>query len=259
MSRWTFAVPATLAALLALAVAAQTVRLNRVDRELEQMRAKVERLDGRQKETVTASQAAVEQVRGEIARVELKASEAKAATPAAAKPGSLPMLVTEEDIQKIVDDRVDQKLQAQGGPGPGRGQGGDRKMPLHDLAKELALDPATQSKVAGIANTAKKEIFEVIKTLRPDGSCFADDIITAVTGGNAEDAKKVFSRIFTEKIPGTETTYVAAVSRIQEDARQKLRVAMGPAYERYQHMNVTADHIETGFDPLAEYFAQRRK
>src|SRR5262245_18632696 len=114
MSRWTFAVPAALAGLLALALVAQTVRLNRVDRDLDQMRGKVRGLARGAKESATASQAGVEQGRGERARAELKAAEAKAAPPAPAKPGSLPSFVTEEDIQKIVDDRVEQKLQAQG-------------------------------------------------------------------------------------------------------------------------------------------------
>jgi hypothetical protein len=259
MSRWTVAVPAALAGLLALAVVAQTVRLNRLDRDLEHTRAKVERLEARHKESAAASQAAVEQVRGEIARVEQKAAEEKAAPPAPAKPGGSPPVLSEEDLQKFVDDRVEQKLRAPGGPARGSGQGGERKMPLHDLAKELGLDPATQAKVAGIANTAKKEIFEVIKTPRPDGTCLADDLIAAVTGGNAEDAQKVFSRIFTEKIPGTDTTYVTAVARIQEDARARLRAALGDAtYERYQHMHVNPDHIETGYDPLAEYFVRRQ-
>jgi hypothetical protein len=56
--------------------------------------------------------------------------------------------------------------------------------------------------VASIANTCKKEIFDILKTPRPDGSNAADDVIKAFTGGNPEEAQKIFLKLFTEKIPG---------------------------------------------------------
>lgn len=243
------------AGVAALAIQADSARKTR--QELEEVRARLERVEARQKEPAARPQA-VEELRAEIARVEAKAARAPAA-PAGARPGALPTFVTEEDIQKIVDDRVEAKLQANGAqPGAGGGGGGDRKMPLHDLAKELALDAQTQAKVAEVANSCKKDIFEVAKTPRPDGTNIADDLIEAMLSGEPARAQQVFVKLFTDKIPGTETTYLAAIGGLQDRARQGLKGLLGESlYTRYEHMNVNPDHIETGFDPFAEYIKEK--
>jgi len=238
------------------ALVAQSASARRTRQELEEVRARLERIESRQK-APTEEPPAVEELRAEIRRVEAKAREAAAPAAGAARPGALPTFVTEEDLQKIVDERVESKLKAGGGSGGGGG-GGERKMPLHDLAKELGLDAQTQGRVAEVANACKRDIFEVARTPRPDGSNIADDLIQAMLSGDGTRAQQVFVKLFTDKIPGTETTYLAAISGIQDRGREGLRGVLGEAlYVRYQHMNVTPDHIETGFDPFAEYVKEK--
>jgi len=254
------AVFAILSVVLSLAVVGQAMYVRDTRRELEEMREKVDRLEARQKES-SRSLATLDAVREQIAKVERKAAEPRPAAEAlpAPRPGALPTTVTEEDIQKIVDEKVEEKLQARAGAkkGPGQG-GGDRKMPLHDMAKELTLDPKVQARVAEIANTAKKEIFEIIKAPRPDGTNVADELIDVMLKGDQAAMQQLFQRLFTEKIPGTQTTYLAGVGAVQDRAREFLSAAMGPdAYGRFEHMNVHPENIETGFDPMAEYFKQR--
>ncbi|MBV8881725.1 MAG: hypothetical protein JO332_17340, partial [Planctomycetaceae bacterium] len=176
-----------------------------------------------------------------------------AAAPApAAAPATL-----EEDIQKIVDAKVEEKLQQKKNSTPG---GEDRKMPLFDLAKELSLDDAAQAKVAVIANTVKKEIFDIIKTPRVDGTNLADELLTAFTSGETAAVQKVFGKLFTDKIPGTDTPYVTAVARVQEKANQGLKQTMGAdAFGKYQGMNLKPENIETGFDPWLDYLQQKGK
>lgn len=245
-------------ALAAAGLAASALSSSRSLRgELEELRRQVERLEARAKSEPPAPTAAVEQLRRDLARVEAKAAEAAAAAtsarPEAAKPGALPLQVTEEDLKTIVDERVNEKLQAKGGQG-----GGDRKLPLHDLGKELALDPQTQARVETIANGTKKEIFDLIRTPRPDGSDFAADILQAFLGGEPQKAQAVFARLFTEKIPGTEQTYAAGVAGIQDRARTQLQGTMGEtAYTQYRRMGVNPENIETGFDPWAEYVKEK--
>jgi hypothetical protein len=66
--------------------------------------------------------------------------------------------------------------------------------------------------------------------------------------------------MFSDKIPGTETTYITAVARVQEKAHQGLSVAMGTlAYDKFKTMNIKPENIETGFDPWSEYLQQRGK
>jgi hypothetical protein len=232
--------------------AVQADSARRTRQELAEVRARLERLEARPKETAAAPAAAVEELRAEIARVEARASAPGAragAAPAAA--------VTEEDVLKVVDERVEAKLQEKAAK-PGGGGGGDRKMPLHDLAKELAIDPRTQAKVAEIADACKRDIFAVARTPRADGTNIADDLIGAMLSGEGARIQQVFVKLMTDKIPGTETTYLAAISGLQDQARQGLKGVLGEAlYTRYQHMNVTPDHIETGYDPFGEYVKEK--
>ncbi|MBI3857183.1 MAG: hypothetical protein HY293_15970 [Planctomycetes bacterium] len=261
MSRYLPSVLIALCAALGVALAVQRSSLSTTRQEVEQLQARLERVEARQKES--AARKAVEELQEQVARAERKAAAASVAADAAAaaaarpapKDAAAPVAFTEEDIQKIVDAKIEEKIQKKGG-----GKQEDRKMPLFELAKELTLDPVAQTKVASIANTAKKEIFDILKTPRPDGSSAAEDVIKAFTGGDQAEAQKVFLKLFTEKIPGTDTPYVTAVARVQEKANQGLSLAMGPqVFEKYRGMNLKPENIETGFDPWQEYLQQRGK
>jgi hypothetical protein len=251
-----------LCAALGIALAVQHRTLNETQREFDEVRARVERLETRQKDS--AARRAVEELQEQMARTEWKAAaatvaaESAAAKALAARAVPPPVAFTEEDIQKIVDAKLEEKLRARG---DARKQGdGDRKLPLFELAKELTLDPATQTRVATISNTAKKEILDILKTPRPDGTNAADDVITAFSNGNQAEAQKVFMKLFTEKIPGTDTPYIAAVARVQEKANEGLAQAMGPeGFSKFQQMNIKPENIETGFDPWQDYLQQKGK
>jgi len=259
------ALPAVLIALCVsgtVALSFQRGALNDARRIQEELSNRIERLESRQEEK--AAKKAVEELQEQVARAEKKAIAASAAVEAAGRapgsaapaPSSLPPTL-EEDIQKIVDARLEEKLQSKS---TGKGGGEDRKMPLFDLAKELSLDDAMQGRVASVANTVKKEIFDILKTPRADGTNMADDLLAAFTSGETSAVQKLFGRLFTEKIPGTDTLYVTAVSRVQDQANQGLKQAMGPeAFGRYQGMNLKPENIETGFDPWMDYLHQKGK
>ena len=255
MNRGTIAAVLIVSSATIAVFAMQSQSARQTLQELEDVRSRLERIEARQKEGA-AKPEAVAELRAEIARVEAKAARPAEAAPGA-RAGALPTFVTEEDLRKIVDERLESKLQAKG-PAAGGGGGGDRKMALHDLAKELALDAPTQAKVAEVANLAKKDIFEVARTPRADGTSIADDLVQAMLSGDGTQVQQVFVKLFTDKIPGTETTYLAAIGGIQDRARQGLKGILGEAlYTRYQHMSVTPDHIETGYDPFGEYVKEK--
>lgn len=261
MNRMLPAVLIALCALLGVALAFQRSTLNDARREQEELAARLDRVEAKQKEAVARKQ--VEELQEQVKSAEKKAAAASAAAEAAAKrpaPSAPPPAAPanlEEDIEKIVEAKLEEKIQKKGGKG---GLGEDRKMPIFDLAKELSLDDAQQTRVSSIANTAKKEIFDILKTPRPDGTNAADDLLTAFTSGDTAAVQKVFGKLITEKIPGTDTPYIAAVGRVQEKANQGLSVAMGAqAYSKYQGMNLKPENIETGFDPWADYLQQRGK
>lgn len=235
-------------------VVAQTIATRKMRHELDEIRDRIGRADSQ-----GPTRAALDQVQEQVARVEKQVAALPPPAPPtpptpAGKPGALPTLITEEDIRQIVDERLAQAQAEKKDAQPG----GERKMPLHDIAKELALDPQTQNKMAEVANLSKKEIMDLLKTPRPDGSNVADEIVDAFLAGAPPKAQQVFLKIFTEKIPGTEVTYLAGVQKLQEKAQDGLRRILTPElYERFQHMNVKPNDIETGYDPFGEYAAQR--
>jgi len=262
MNRYAPVVLIAVCAALGVALAVQKSTLDDARREVEEMKTRVDGIEAKQKDT--AARQVVDELRDEVARVEKKAAAASTAAeaaakrpaPAAAAPAVAPATL-EEDIQKIVDAKVEEKLQQKGA---GKAGGDDRKMPLFDLAKELSLDDATQGRVSAIANTVKKEIFDILKTPRPDGTSMADELVTAFMNGDTAGVQKLFSRLLTDKIPGTDTSYLSAVARVQEKANQGLKGAMGAdAFGRYQNMNLKPENIETGFDPWLDYLQQKGK
>lgn len=241
-------------AALAVAVVGQAIQVRGLKREVEMVRESFGRLETRQKEAPT--KADVAEVQGQIARVEKKA-DARPPAPPPARIEAPPPTVTEEDIQKIVDERLDTKLAAR--DEKKKEEQGDRKVPLHDLAKELALDAATQAKVAEVANVTKKQILDLLKTPRPGAKSLADELVEAFTSGDTQRVQQTFLKAFSEKIPGSDVTYITGVGRIQEVAHQNLQRLMGPeTYQRFSHMNLKPENIETGFDPWSEFVQERQ-
>jgi hypothetical protein len=239
----------------ALAWAGSANRALRADlRAVEDRLARLEAKPRTAPETPPAAPE-IEALRAEIARVEAKA----VAAPARATSAGPAPAVTAEDVRQIVDERIEAKAStsdAKKAAAPGGGD--DRKIPLHDLAKELALDPQTQARVAEAANRAKREIFDVLKVPRADGTEMAADLMQAFLSGDAQKTTQVFQRLFTEKVPGSDQTYLAAVALIQDRARQTLRGTMGDAvYGRWEHMGVRPENIETGWDPWADYVKEK--
>jgi hypothetical protein len=240
-------------------IAAQGLVLRDVRRELAGVREALGRLEARDdsEASARARMAAALAAAGASAAApppRLGAPAAAGATAVSAAAATVPA-VTAEQVADLVDRKVEARLKEASKKAP---PSGDRKLPLHDLAKELGLDPATESRAAEVANAAKRDIFELAKTPRPDGTSLADELVEAMLKGDEKAAKQVFAKLFTEKVPGTGDTYIAAVARIQERAGRGLESVLGSdAYTRFRHMNVKPENIETGYDPWADHVRRR--
>jgi hypothetical protein len=246
-----------LAAGLCAGVVVQSLSLRRSQRELDRLRARVDQLEARASDGEAAADALVAEMRARTRIAERQPGPLAAAVTAPAHPGAAPA-IDEAALERLVDRRIEKKLEAS--PKAGAPGGGERKVPLHDLAKELAIDPRAQERVEEIANAAKKEIFDVARTPRADGTSLADDLVAAVLKGDEKGARQVFGKLFTDKVPGTDSTYVAVVTGIQDKANRGLEQTLGPdGYARYRHMSLRPENIETGYDPFGEYVKQHFK
>lgn len=261
MPKWGAVVLGVTCAALAVAAVVQSGTIRRLRHDVKDLDRKVRLMESRRPEPAEGapSPAAVEELRAEIARVDKKVRAIPGGA-APRQPGDpLPTYVTEEDIREIVDARLEERKGDPGKPdGQEGGGGGDRKLPLHDIAVQLALDDATRLQVEEIANGAKREIFDMLKLPRADGTNMADEILDAFSSGDPEKGRAAFARIFSEKVPGTDATYAAAAGEIQDRARDQLRGVMGETiYRRFAGMNVKPDNIQTGWDPWGAYFLER--
>ena len=257
MPRWIAVGIGMFCALLALFSIVQSHRIDGLEGEVEQLHRTVRQLE-RQKNVVEApdvpTRSDLDDLREEVAQVKEIIDEGTVPLRPRTPGEPLPTLINEEDIEQIVDARVEKKLKEQGR----QGGGGERKMPIDELAKELELDPATQERVSEVANSAKSEIFEMIKIPRPDGGSFADDFRDAIQSGEPGRMQQVFMKLFSENIPGTEVRYVEGIGEIRTRAHESLRGAMGEViYQKYSGMKIHPDHIQTSYDPIAEYLQQK--
>lgn len=248
---------ALVALAVALAACALAVRESLARRRSERALAAVEERLARLESAEDAAASAASSIASLVRPSPPPGQARPASVPAFVNPAAVAPptpAVSEVDLQQLVDRRIEEKLRDR----PKEQKGGDRKLPLHDLAKELALDPATQSRVAEVANDIKRQILELARTPRPDGTSLADELMDAMLKGDEKAAKATFAKIFTEKVPGRDQTYLAGVVGLQDKANQGLERLMGPdAFTRFRHMNVKPENIETGYDPWAEYLKQR--
>jgi hypothetical protein len=244
---------------LLVGLVAQVVATRQVRRELAEVRESLGRLEAQAAETNAALdvlKALAHSQRtagGDLGLRPYPAPRLQAPTSGEAATHTATSPPASEELQRLIDRKVDEKLRANQ-----KNATGDRKLPLGELVKELGLDPGTEERVAEIANAAKKQILEVTRTPRADGTSLADDLIDAFMKGDEKGTRALFARAFTEKVPGSDLTYAAMVGRIQDRARQGLETHLSPdAYRRFRGMDVKPENVETGFDPWAEY-AQKR-
>ena len=251
-------------ALLALGVIAQGVRISKLQNDLVQAHDRIDKIKNRQKKVVPATSPSVEEIREEIreeiARVERKV-DARPVARNADSTGALDNTVTEDYIAQIVEEQLREQTGEKAKPneeGEEQGAFGERKLPLSNIAKDLDLDTGTEAVVAEIANVVKREIFDILKTPRADGSNLADDLVDGFLSGDEKKIRESFGKVFTEVLPGSNTTYLAAMGAAQERAHQSLENSLGEdRYMRFKHMNVDPNNIQTGYDPFEEYIQQR--
>lgn len=245
---------------LSLVALAGIVGLAVLSRKIDRLQQQVERLEHRSKESATKTR--VQELEQQVVEVQERADRAlprteKPEQAAAREEAGQALAVTDEQLQQIVEKKVQEQLEKQ----PKDNGWGGKKLPLQTIADDLKLDPATQAAMADVVNVAKQEAFDLLKTQREDGSSLADEIMDAFTKGGdqaQELAQKSFMKIFSDKVPGTDETYLQAMLQIQERAHAGLQRILPPdQYMRYKHTGVEPLDVETGFDPWTEYFKKK--
>lgn len=161
-------------------------------------------------------------------------------------------------LEEVVAKKLEEKgVQAKEGDGDNK-----RKPPLAELSRELGLTPSQEDAVAESVNAGKKRIAELLQIRRADGTCMLDEFVDAFKDPPTAQQKmtEIFARLFTEPIPGRGEPYIAEVLRIQGDVKRNLQANMSAEqFKQLERSNVDVTEIQTGYDPFAEYLAQRHR
>jgi len=215
-----------------------------VQREMRETRASIER-----RLSAVGESAAVPGLTADVVSARGERRADAAAPSDAAKP-------LDELVADRVEKKISEKLDAMAGRDKERGEDGKWKAPIDDLATELKLTDAQKAQAKKVFDHARDETFTLLKTQRLDGGSLLDDFASALKSGAdpAESMKAVFSRIFTEKIPGTDRSYLAEFIAMHQDVEEQLgRQFDAGQMKRLKTLRVDLLDVKTGYDPVGDY------
>jgi hypothetical protein len=162
----------------------------------------------------------------------------------------------EDVVAERVEKKVAEKMEEIAAREKDRGDDGKWKPPMDDLAKELKLTDAQKAEAAKIFDSSRDQAFVLLKTQRLDGGSLLDDFAAALkSGGDAEEStKQFFQRIFNEKVPGSDQTYLAEFIALHQDVHQRLSRQLGKdQIKRLDALRVDLLDVKTGYDPVGDY------
>jgi hypothetical protein len=160
-----------------------------------------------------------------------------------------------ESIEALIDERLQQRTAA----GP---RGRARWKPsLDDLARRLNLSERQRFQLGETIDRSKDDIYNLVSAQRADGSSLLDEITAAVK--NPTDLRKkgqqILSEINTQKVPGTDQTYLASLRDIQAHAAETIRSSMSKEQiDAMRGMNLNLWGVNTGYTPFADLLRQIR-
>ncbi|MHC4473361.1 MAG: hypothetical protein ACYTDY_07460 [Planctomycetota bacterium] len=213
--------------------------------EMWELREKMDGFEEKQQVTSKAMTAWRKSFDSRLARVEK-------AVPGAGRldPGAARAALDSQSVEKTVARMLDEKLKDRP-----QHQGGEWKPTLQQFKETLDLSEEQTTKSEQILDDAKHEAFRLLSTKRDDGTSKLDDLVGAMKAADPEaEMKRIFTSLFTEKIPGREETYIAEVLRIKVRAQNALDDVLD-ADQRKTLSRMNLDHlgVHTSYDPFAEY------
>jgi len=239
-----------------------------VDERVAELEKKLDAAEKRA-DAVVALQAQVremsERIERRVADVDQRVASTRTAPSPAGDHGAMAAARGADDasgkpLDELVADRVEkkisEKLDAIAGRDKERGEDGKWKAPLDDLATELKLSDAQKAQAKKAFDHVRDETFTLLKTQRLDGGSLLDDYASALKGGAdpTESTKAFFTRIFTEKVPGTDRSYLSEFIAMHQDVEAELgRQLDAPQMKRLKSLRVDLLDVRTGYDPVGDY------
>jgi hypothetical protein len=139
----------------------------------------------------------------------------------------------------------------------------DEKPKFSQFAARLDLDPHQRQAVQDILHRGKTELLEHLQRPLPDGTVLIDELadmyfMTSKDPKEAEErGKKVFMRLFSEKVPGTEKTYIEVFGELNGRLKTEMKDRMNDEQKKkYDEWSPNATDIELTDDPVNKYIME---
>ena len=159
-----------------------------------------------------------------------------------------------DELVKRVEQTVDEKIEQLKQKKSQLNWAGQWKAPMDKLAEKLELSDEEANAANDVFNAGKEEALALLKRQRADGGSLIDDLVDDIRAGEKQPVKKLFKRIFTEKVPGEDTTYMAAFGALSDKVKAELGEQLSPSHlETLNSLNVAVLEVNTGHDPTREY------
>ena len=162
----------------------------------------------------------------------------------------------EDALADRLEKRLGERLEKLANRDRERNGQGEWKAPIDELTKELELSEVQKREATAIFNEARDETFVLLKTTRLDGGSLLDDFASALKNGDdpEEATKSLFKRIFTERVPGSDRTYLVDLIALRTDVHDALgREVSVDQLGKLDRLRVDLLDVKTGYDPVGDY------
>jgi len=145
----------------------------------------------------------------------------------------------DDRIKKMIESKVEEEVKKQ--------QSKDQKKPpLSQVAATLGLSEYQREQMRREVVRAQEEMIEVLSIPTSDGTVLIDELLSMYSGKEAstpEEAQarmlKIFGRLSSEKVPGSEETYVKRMESVNRRVTDAFRRDLTPEqWTEYEKMGI---------------------
>ena len=162
----------------------------------------------------------------------------------------------EDVVADRVEKKISEKMESLAARDRERGDDGKWKAPIDELSSELKLNESQKAEAKRIFDRSRDDVFALVKTMRLDGGCILDDYAATLKSGAdpGESTRQFIQRLFTERVPGSDRTYLAEFITIGQDVEEQLgRQFDKEQMRRFKALRVDLLDVKTGYDPVGDY------
>ncbi len=153
------------------------------------------------------------------------------------------------ELDSLIQEKVDSKLAS--------GKDVGRLPTMQTLSEKLGMTPFQEQKTKEIFDRAKYDAFGIVNTPREDGTSLLDEVTDVMLHSQnpRQDGTRVMMKLFYENVPGTDETYFQKLKQLQTDTQDGVTGVMDESQAAtYNSMDVNVFGVQTGYNPLADYF-----